>query len=218
MAKIFSTEKLSLNGDNIRIQSTGAGIFEITNSDSTSVLISRNSIETAHSSLHVQDVDYASSLTAVDVAGNSSLNAQDIEFASSLTAVDVAGNSSLNAQDIDDASSLNAQDIDDASSLNAQDISNTSSLMAEINATNNSIESNDVVAISDTLGSGIESKTVSFNRDFTSVPSVSVTLFNNSGDPIIGTMVSSITTGECTVVFSDNLPSANYELKILASI
>ena len=218
MAKIFSTEKLSLNGDNIRIQSTGAGIFEITNSDSTSVLISRFSIETAHSSLHVQDVDYASSLTAVDAHGNSSLNAQDIEFASSLTAVDADGNSSLNAQDIDYASSLNTQDIDYASSLNAQDVSNTSSLMAEINNTNNNIESNDVVAISDSLGSGIASKTVSFDRDFTSVPSVSVTLFNNSGDPIIGTMVSSITTGECTVVFSDDLPSANYELKILASI
>ena len=171
-----------------------------------------------NSSLNAQDIEFASSLTAVDVEGNSSLNAQDIEYASSLTAVDIDDASSLNAQDIDDASSLNAQDIDDASSLNAQDVTNTSSLMAEINETNNSIDSNDVVALSEALGAGIDSKTVSFARDFTSVPSVSATLFNGSGDPIIGTMVSEITTGECTVVFSDDLPSANYELKILASI
>ena len=68
MAKIFSTEKLSLNGDNIRIQSTGAGVFEITNADSTSVLISRDSIETAHSSLNAQDITNVSSLNAQDVA------------------------------------------------------------------------------------------------------------------------------------------------------
>jgi hypothetical protein len=291
MAKIFSTEKLSLNGDNIRIQSTGAGVFEITNADSTSVLISRDSIETAHSSLNAQDVSEATSRSEKDsdLDGNvSSLNAQDVAEAatrsekdsdldgnvSSLNAQDVAetatrsekdsdldGNvSSLNAQDVAEAatrsekdsdldgnvSSLNAQDVAEAatrsekdsdldgnvSSLNAQDVAeaatrsekdsdldgNVSSLMAEITSTNSSIDSNDVVAVSQALGSGIDSKDVSFGRDFASVPTVSATMFNDQGEPIIGAMVSSITVSGCTIVFSDDLPSANYELKILASI
>jgi hypothetical protein len=243
MARIFSTEKLSLNGDNIRIQSTGVNKFDITDSNN-SVLISRDSIEDAHSSLHTQDAEYASSLTAVDVEGNSSLNAQDIEFASSLTAVDVEGNSSLKAQDIEFASSLtavdvegnsslNAQDAEYASSLtavdaegnsslNAQDIENTSSLMAEINSTNNSIESNDVVAVEGTPGSGDGSLYIDFGaRVFESnaLPSVSVTMQNGTtGDPIIGAMITDIATTGVTVTFSDDLPSADYKVKILASI
>jgi Rad3-related DNA helicase len=266
MAKIFSTEKLSLNGDNIRIQSTGAGVFEITNADSTSVLISRDSIETAHSSLNAQDVSEATSRSEKDsdLDGNvSSLNAQDVAEAatrsekdsdldgnvSSLNAQDVAetatrsekdsdldGNvSSLNAQDVAEAATRSEKDSDldgNVSSLNAQDVAeaatrsekdsdldgNVSSLMAEITSTNSSIDSNDVVAVSQALGSGIDSKDVSFGRDFASVPTVSATMFNDQGEPIIGAMVSSITVSGCTIVFSDDLPSANYELKILASI
>jgi hypothetical protein len=252
MAKIFSTEKLSLNGDNIRIQSTGAGVFEITNADSTSVLISRDSIETAHSSLNAQDITNVSSLNAQDVAeaasrsekdsdldGNvSSLNAQDVAEAATRSEKDsdLDGNvSSLNAQDVAEAASRSEKDSDldsNVSSLNAQDVAeaatrsekdsdldgNVSSLMAEINTTNNNIDSNDVVAISETLGSGIAEKVVSFGRTFDSTPTVSATMFNDQGGPIIGAMISAITTTGCTVVFSDDLPSADYELKILASI
>ena len=90
--------------------------------------------------------------------------------------------------------------------------------MAEINTTNDNIDSNDVVAISEALGSGIDSKAVSFGRTFASEPTVSATMFNDQGDPIIGAMVSAIDTTGCTIVFSDDLPSVDYELKILASI
>jgi hypothetical protein len=176
-----------------------------------------------NSSLNAQDIEFASSLTAVDVEGNSSLNAQDAEYASSLTAVDVEGNSSLNAQDAEYASSLTAVDVEGNSSLNAQDIKNTSSLMAEINETNDNITSNDVVAVSASLGSGDSSAYVDFGDrifDADALPAVSATLCNVSGvnEPILGAMISEISTTGVVVVFSDDLPSANYELKILASI
>jgi Rad3-related DNA helicase len=240
MAKIFSSEKLSLNGDNIRIQSVNAGEFEITDSES-SVLISRNSIETAHSSLNAQDVAEAASRSQKDSdldTNVSSLNAADVAEAATRSEKDSdldTNVSSLNAQDVAEAATRSEKDSDldtNVSSLNAQDVAeaatrsekdsdldtDVSSLMAEINDTNTNIDSNDVVALSEALDSGIDSKTISFGRTFASAPTVSATMFNDQGDPIIGAMISEISTTQCTVVFSDDLPSADYELKILASI
>ena len=61
MAKIFSTEKLSINEDSIRIKSSTAGAFEITNA-ADSVLISRSTIESDIASLNTQDSTNKSTL------------------------------------------------------------------------------------------------------------------------------------------------------------
>ena len=94
--------------------------------------------------------------------------------------------------------------------------------MAEINTTNNNIESNDVVAISESLTSGDSFAYVDFGArvfEANNLPVVSATLFNSgANEPILGAMISEISTTGVVVVFSDDLPSANYELKILASI
>ena len=52
MAKIQQTEVLSLNGDNVRIQSSEENAFEVTDKNG-SVLLSRNSLESSISSLSV---------------------------------------------------------------------------------------------------------------------------------------------------------------------
>ena len=168
------------------------------------------------SSLNAQDTKNESDLS-VDV---SSLNAQDTKNESDLS-VDV---SSLNAQDTKNESDLSV----DVSSLNAQDTKNESdlsvdisSLMDEINTTNNNITANDVVAVEGTPASGDGSLYIDFgNREFDSdaLPAVSVTMQNGEGDPIIGAMITEIATTGVTVAFSDDLPSADYKVKILASI
>ena len=198
MARIFSSEKLSLNGDNIRIRSTNANEFEITDSTETSVLLSRSGIESDFSSLNAQDTKNESDLS-VDV---SSLSAQDTKNESDLSV---------------DVSSLNAQDTKNESDLSVD----VSSLMAEIDATNTNITANDVVAVEGTPSSGDGSLYIDFgDREFESnaLPSVSVTMVNGAGDPIIGAMITEIATTGVTVAFSDDLPSANYKVKILASI
>jgi hypothetical protein len=93
--------------------------------------------------------------------------------------------------------------------------------MAEINTTNTNINSNDVVAVEGSPASGDGSLYIDFgDRVFesTALPAVSVTMENGSGDPIIGAMITEIATTGVTVAFSDDLPSADYKVKILASI
>ena len=53
MARITSTEKLSLNGDNVRLSSSELNKFEVTDSQGN-VLISKDSIEASISSLSAQ--------------------------------------------------------------------------------------------------------------------------------------------------------------------
>jgi len=198
MARIFSSEKLSLNGDNIRIRSTNANEFEITDSTENSVLLSRSGIVSDFSSLNAQDTKNESDLS-VDV---SSLSAQDTKNESDLSV---------------DVSSLSAQDTKNESDLSVD----VSSLMAEIDATNTNITSNDVVAAEGVPASGDGSFYIDFGSrvfEADALPSVSVTMVNGAGDPIIGAMITEIATTGVTVAFSDDLPSANYKVKILASI
>ena len=61
MAKIFSTEKLSINEDSIRIKSSTSGAFEITDA-ADNVLISRSTIESDVASLNTQDSTNKSTL------------------------------------------------------------------------------------------------------------------------------------------------------------
>ena len=188
MAKIFSVEKLSINGDNIRIKSSAADKFEITDSND-SVLMSKASIESDVASLNTQDSTNISTV-------NSSI-------------------ASLSTLEAGDVSNLDA----DVASLNTQDATNLSTVNSSIQSVVDSIESNDVVAISTDLATTDGgSKTISFNRTFDSVPAVTASMQAGATDPIIGVQISAISTTECTVQFSDDIPNGNYKLKILASI
>ena len=260
MAKIFSVEKLSINGDNIRIKSSDANKFEITDSND-SVLMSKSTIEADVDSLNTQDstnistvnssIDSLSTLEAGDVsnldADVASLNTQDstnlaavnssIASLSTLEAGDVsnldADVASLNTQDstnlasvnssIASLSTLEAGDVSnldaDVASLNTQDSTNLATVNSSIASVVDLIGDNDVVALSTDLAvSDGDSKTISFNRTFDSAPAVTASMQAGATDPIIGVQISAISTTECTVQFSDDIPNGNYKLKILASI
>ena len=187
MAKIFSVEKLSVGGDNIRIKSSGANKFEITDS-SDSVLMSKSSIEADVSSLNTQD---SSNLATV----NSSI-------------------ASLSTLEASDVSNLDA----DVLSLNTQDSTNLATVNSSIASVVASIDSNDVVAVTTALAQNDTSKAISFGRTFDSAPTVTASMQGGENDPIVGLQISAISTTECTVQFSDDIPNGNYKVTILASI
>ena len=202
MAKIFRTEELSFNSDSIRIKSSEAGAFEITNAGG-STLMSRAGIESDVSSL--QAVDSAnlgqiqtdlSSLSSQNVIEE---NSTDTEV-SSLSARDTGLDtdiSSLVAKDsgVDvDISSLQAQRESDEgdndseiSSLQAQRVSDeagkdteVSSLTARDTGLDTDISSlavvaseNDVRVQTVTLSTGDSSKSVTFPVAFPSGSTVS---------------------------------------------
>ena len=220
MAKIFRTETMSLNG-NVLLSASGTDAFEILNT-SGSTLMSKATIEGDISSLQAVDVKNESDLS-VDV---SSLQAVDVKNESDLS-VDV---SSLHANDSDqdtDISSLQAVDVKnesdlsvDVSSLQAVDVKNESDLSVDISSLHANIESNDVVAISTTLTSGVDtSGSISFGRTFATTPVVVAQLkSSNANDPIIACMVSTISTTAATVAFADQTPNGNYSVELIASI
>ena len=202
MAKIFRTEELSFNSDSIRIKSSEAGAFEITNAGG-STLMSRAGIESDVSSL--QAVDSAnlgqiqtdlSSLSSQNVIEE---NSTDTEV-SSLSARDTGLDtdiSSLVAKDsgVDvDISSLQAQRESDEgdndseiSSLQAQRVSDeagkdteVSSLTARDTGLDTDISSlavvaseNDVRVQTVALSTGDSSKSVTFPVAFPSGSTVS---------------------------------------------
>jgi len=217
MAKIFRTEKLSLNGDSIRIKSENAGEFEITDSNEN-VLISRATIESDISSLAT-----ASSLTekalnsdvsslAASISGNTTELDSDISSLaaevgtndsdlSSLAAVDVSHDSDISS--LATASSLTAKELDsDVSSLAALIVSN------DIYATGIALSDQDTYANVDYTSLG-----------YTKAPAVVGTLMGNSADaPIIGVQLSGVTTSTATFIFSDEIPGDNvYTLEVLVS-
>jgi len=235
MAKIFSTEQLSLNGDSIRIKSSAAGAFEITDANSN-VLMSRDGIETNFSSLHSSSSLEAgvvdgeiSSLQAKgvsDLSGAvgtkdteiSSLQAKEVSDLSGAVATKDTEISSLQAKEVSDiatltsASSLEAGVVDgEISSLQAKEVSDISSL-SEL------IGDNDVVAVSADLTANDTSKTVSFGRTFSASPKVVATMVGGASDPIIGVQLSAVSTSEATFQFSDDIPNNNYKLEVLASL
>ena len=205
MAKIFSVEKLSLNGDNIRIKSSDTNKFEITDSND-SVLMSKSTIESdiaSLSTLESQDVSTVNS----SIASLSTLESEDVSTVNSSIA-------SLSTLESEDVSTVNSS-IASLSTLESEDISTVNSSIGSVVEL---IGDNDVVAIETGLASGSSSVAVDFGRQFTSEPAVTVTMVAGTGDPIIGCQLSDMSTGSCTVQFADDIPNNNYKLKVLASI
>ena len=190
MAKIFSTEKLSINEDSIRIKSSTAGAFEITDAND-SVLISRATIESDIGSLNTQDSVNLSSL-------DSSI--------ASLETVESTNVSSLDSQ----VGSLDTQDSVNLSSLD----SSIASLETVI--TTNDVYADNVTAASGIASIDIDYSSVGFGSE----PAVVGTLRSTgANDPIIGVQLSGApSTTSATFVFSDSIPSDNYTFDVLASI
>jgi hypothetical protein len=226
MAKIFSTEKLSLNGDSIRIRSENAGEFEITDSNNN-VLISRSSIEANVQSLNTQDSTNKStlestiaSLSTVEsdndstlVAHVGSLNTQDSTNKSTLEST-IA---SLSTVESDNDSTLVAN----VQSLHTQDSTNKSTLDSSIAALETTISTNDVFSSNETVTLNSTEITVTFPANkFSAAPAVvGVLRSTGANDPIIGARLEgSPSTTSAKFVFSDSIPSSNYTFDVLASV
>ena len=202
MAKIFRTESLSLNADFIRLTADSSENFEFKNS-SGSIIMSRATIESDISSLALdgrnQDSDVSSLASGLTQEGDER-DSDVSSLASGLTQEEDERDSDVSSL----ASGLTQEE-------NERD-SDVSSLAA-------AITDNDVVAVSQAIASGDISEQVEFGRTFASTPTVVATLQSSDGnDPIMGAQISAITTSDVTVVFSDEMPSANYKVEILASI
>ena len=189
MAKIFSTEKLALNGDQVRIESSESGAFEIT--DGSNVLISRSTIESDISSLNLQD---ATNKTAV---------ADDIDSLSTLH----AGN--VTALDTD-VSSLNTQDSDNKTAI-ADDIDSLALLVStnDVYAVQEDVSEGSISVT-------IDYSSVGFATAPAVVGSLTSYI---ADDPIIGIQLSgNPSTSSAVFMFSDEIPSTGYKIDVLASV
>jgi len=157
MAKIFSTEKLSINEDSIRIKSSTAGAFEITDANDN-VLISRATIEGDVASLNTQDATNKSALDADigSLATVESGNVSDLQDdVASLNTQDATNKSALDADigSLATVESGNVSDLqDDVASLNTQDATNKSALDADIGSLA-TVESGNVSDLQDDIAS-----------------------------------------------------------------
>ena len=246
MAKIFRTEELSVNGDNIRLAADNNGNLVIKDS-SNNVVTSTDIIASDVSSLAVKDVATSSDISSLqsqrvaDEAANdneiSSLAFKDLDLdsdISSLVAKD--GNvdsdiSSLQAQRVadeaetdSDISSLQAQRVADEAA-NDNEISSLAfkdlDLDSDISSLAAVADANDVrinnVAL---LASDGDSKSVTFTTAFPSgtTPAVVGLMQAGASDPIIGVQLSAVSETGATFQFSDDIPSDNtYTLVVMAS-
>ena len=205
MARIFRTEKLSLNG-NIQLSSSATNELEIINSTG-STLMSKASIESDISSLQAQRIadEGTTDSDVSSLAGDIATNKGDLESdVSSLAASTAGGTAGLES----DVSSLQAQRDADEGTTDS-DVSSLAALIAN----------NDVEAQSATVTQSSESKAISFSRTFASAPVVVAILrSSDASDPIMPCMVTAVSTTGCTVSFGDGIPSGNYTLEVIASI
>lgn len=220
MAKIFRTEKLSVNGDNIRLASSASDEFEFTQSDGT-VIMSRATISSDVSSLQTVDTELDSDVSSLHAdspvelhSDVSSLHTIDEELQS-----DVSSLYTIDEEFHSDVSSLNTIDEEfqsDVSSLNTIDKeldSDVSSLAAKIST-------NDVQVSSTALSTDDTSATITFDTEFDTSPTVVGSLrSSDAADPIIGLQIEgAVATATVKFVFSDEIPSNNYTLEMLASV
>ena len=115
------------------------------------------------------------------------------------------------------AESLTGGTASDISSLAAKDVT----VDSDVSSLANAITTNDVFAISQVLNSDSAFVTVDYSAaGFATAPSVVGTMMStNANDPIMGVQLSgSPTTSAATFVFSDELPSANYKIEVLAAV
>ena len=245
MAKIFRTEELSVNGDEIRISAplnTNNLVFEKTNDQGVQEEI------TSLSSLMLKDTGLdsdISSLAELNSAGSDDLSS-DISSLQAQSVVDVSNLdedvSSLQAQrDADeevtdsDVSSLQAQSVvninnldEDVSSLQAQRNADEAITDSDISSLSVKVVDNDVVAVSATIDTSMgdhsydvdEARvTIAFGREFSTTPNVVGIMQSAAGSAIIGVQLIEVTTTGATFQLSDDVPTdGTYSIEALASV
>ena len=246
MARIFRTEELEING-NIRLSTEGtAGAFEIQSSSGSTLHMSRASIENDISSLAAKNTDLDGDILA-DQGSNESVqagilteknsddqiatdvgnrNAKDILLDGNMQSHQNAdGNVAqgiLTEKNSDDTMAnaiSDAKDADDGLEVNISDLADANVVMnSDISSLASAISGNDVVAKSQSASENDETATIAFGRTFSGTPAVIATLRSSTAsDPVIPTMVTSVSATNCTVSFGDGLPSNGYTVEVLAS-
>ena len=196
MAKIFKTEILSLNADNIRLTSDNPDEWQFEN-NAEQVVLSSAGLANATGSL-VSDVSSLSS----SVANQTGMLISDV--------------SSLSSSVANQTGML----ISDVSSLHVKD----QTLDSDVSSLAKNISTENVFATGVTLTDATASQKVDWGEhnqyDPATAPAVVATLRSTEvSDPIYGVMLSgSATTGSATFLFTDELQTANYILDVLASV
>ena len=218
MAKIFRTEELQINGDNISIVSSDANKFKIKGKNG-SVFLDESDI----SSLHFKR-DYDVSSLAADQSSQGGTAVTDVSSLQAQRETDV---NELET----DVSSLQAQrevDVDDleqdVSSLHFTADFEVSSLAADISTNDVIVASGQIWQTGDDPASSV---TVDLGRDFgANAPKVvGILKSSTSTDPILGVMLQSVSLDEdgtgnhtATFVFSDDIASTGYTIEVLGSL
>ena len=206
MAKIFRTEELQVNGDNIRLTASIPGVFEVRNSNGD-ILLTNADVDSDVSSLQFKNEDLDSDI--------SSLQFKDEDLDSDISSLQ------FKDEDLDsDVSSLQFKDED---------------LDSDISSLSKEITRNDTYAHIEPVTSGVSSQVIPLTgRDFEDkIPTVTATLLSEgANDPIMGVMLSGVAyhpvSGfggasdagiiNATFVFSDEIPNDNYNLQILSAV
>ena len=222
MAKIFSTEKLSLNGDNIRLEASQNGELKILDSDNN-VLQSNRTVDSDISSLATasslegnrrdSDVSSLANTVTTNDSDLSSLAISDQKHDSDVSSLAISASGSTEQLDSDISSLATASSLEG----NRRD-SDVSSLALDISTNDVYVNS---YQINTTNAPNIDSYVVNYAAaGFTSAPTVVATMMATGvNDPIIGVQLSgNPTTTQATFVFSDDIPGTGYYLEFLASV
>ena len=218
MAKIFRTEELSVNGDEIRISATD-GDLRFKRANESGELVELTTV----SSLMLKDVSHdsdVSSLAALNSEGTTGLDS-DI--------------SSLQAQSDNDVAALDS----DISSLQEQSDNDVAALDSDISSLDKIIETNDIVADEVVFNTDLSTETlngsvdaydannalvyVKFSKAFSTAPRVIGIMKSASGNPIIGCQLVSTSTDHAVFALSDDITltddnTAQYSIQVLASV
>ena len=232
MAKIFRTEELSVNGDNIRISAEAGNL--IFKDGSGNKVTSTDDRTQEVSSLAFKDLDLDSDVSSLKTEISDSVDAANTDLSDDISSLqaqrtsdvsDLDGDvSSLQAQRISDVSDLDG----DVSSLQAQRTSDVSDLDGDVSSLAYLASQNDVVKASVAIDSDMGSSsydatnarvTVDFGRTFLSAPSVVGIMQAAADSPIIGVQLISISTTNAQFQLSDDVAvDGTYTIEVLASI
>ena len=234
MAKIFRTEELSVNGDNIRISAEAGNL--IFKDGSGNKVTSTDDRTQEVSSLAFKDLDLDSDVSSLKTEISDSVDAANTDLNADISSLQAQRTSDVS--DLDgDVSSLQAQrtsdvsDLDgDVSSLQAQRTSDVSDLDGDVSSLAYLASQNDVIKasvaidIADNMGDSSYDATnarvtVDFGRTFLSAPSVVGIMKAAAGQPIIGVQLIDISTTNAQFQLSDDVAvDGTYTIEVLASI
>jgi len=227
MAKIFRTEELSVNGDNIRISAeAGNLIFK----DGSGNLVTSTDIRTQEvSSLAFKDLDLDSDVSSLKDEIADSISDANAELDSDISSLQAQRVSDEDITD-SDVSSLQAQRVSDEATK-TQEVSSLAFKDLDLDSDVSSLAAlaakNDVVVAEKQIwssGDAVSSVTIDLGREFSTTPKVvGVLMTSVDTDPIIGFMLKSVDGGSgnnhtATFVFSDDIASTSYKMQVLASI